>query len=465
MITAYCKISGTLLQEDIEKILSLKETVSMLSNILGTDVFIDCATKDQEKAIVVYHAKPPQNSLYTRNVSGETAISTKEPAVFRSLLTGLPSKNCEAVTQEEEDVIQNVIPIKKNDDQTIAVIIVDYKDHGDRKLNSALLNKTTNNLIIEISVSRTKIPEFIKDGVVVFNKNGEVIYSNKVAKLIYSKLGVYHNIFGRSYDNITLTKTDFFKILQDIETKKTKEITISEISLTVSYFLTEFEEEETNVIMIVQDITKEKKNEKELMLRSVAIKEIHHRVKNNLQTIASLLRIQKRRVENEELKKILNETINRILSIAITHEILSENGFNDLNMKKILRLVYKNFLNTSIDKIDKIRFNVIGDDFYTNSETSTAIALVLNEILQNAVDHAFVGRENGSITINIEKHQFCFKISVSDNGVGMDTNQVENKNLGMMIIEKIVKDKLKGSFNIKSEIGKGTTVEFEFKNI
>lgn len=201
------------------------------------------------------------------------------------------------------------------------------------------------------------------------------------------------------------------------------------------------------------------------MLRSVAIKEIHHRVKNNLQTIASLLRIQKRRVENKEVKKILDETINRILSIAITHEILSENGFNDLNIKKILKLVYKNFSNTSIDKIDKIRFNVIGNDFYTNSETSTAIALVLNEILQNAIDHAFVGREKGSITINAEKKQFCFKISVSDNGVGMDVNKRNNNNLGMMIVEKIVKDKLKGTFNVKSEIGKGTTIEFEFKNI
>ncbi|WP_028856806.1 sensor histidine kinase [Psychrilyobacter atlanticus] len=465
MITTYCKISGTLIQEDIEKILSLKETVSMLSNILGTDVFINCATKDKEKAIVVYHAKPPQNSLYTRNVSGETAISTKEPAVFRSFLTGLPSKNYKAITQEEEDVTQNVIPIKNNDNQTIAVIIVEYKDHGEKKLNSDLLNKTTNNLIKEISVSRTKIPEFVKDGVVVFNRNGDVVYSNKVAKLIYSKLGIYHNIFGRNYENITLTKSKFSKILEEVETKKIKEITISGISLAVSYFLTEFEEKETNVIMIVQDITKEKNDQKELMLRSVAIKEIHHRVKNNLQTIASLLRIQKRRVENEEVKKILDETINRILSIAITHEILSENGFNDLNIKKILKLVYKNFSNTSIDKINKIRFNVIGSDFYTNSETSTAIALVMNEILQNAVDHAFVGREKGDITINAEKTQFCFKISVSDNGVGMNVNERKDKNLGMMIVEKIVKDKLKGTFNVKSKIGKGTTVEFEFKNI
>lgn len=465
MISTYCKICGTLVEGDIEKISRLTETVSMLSGILGTDVFINCATKDRECSMVVYHARPLKDSIYSKNIAGEIATSINEPAVFRSFLTGLPSKNYKAVTQEKENVIQNIIPIKNNFDEIIAVIIVEVKDCNDNKIDSDLLNKTTNNLIKEMSVSRAKIPEFVKDGVVVFNKDGKIVYSNKVAKSIYSKLGISQSILGRSYDNVTLTKTNFLDILEERETKQTKEITISAITLAVSYFLTEFEEEETNVIMIVRDITKEKNDEKELMLKSVAIKEIHHRVKNNLQTIASLLRIQRRRVDNEEVKKILDETINRILSIAVTHEILSTNGFNDLNIKTILQLIYKNFSNTSIDKINKIEFNVSGDDFHTNSETSTSIALVMNEILQNAIDHAFVGREKGKIVITTERKKFFFKISVSDNGVGMDTDKRKNENLGLMIVKKIVKDKLKGTFEIKGEKGKGTTVEFEFKNI
>ena len=260
-----------------------------------------------------------------------------------------------------------------------------------------------------------------------------------------------------------MTKTTIVEILKRKQ-EEPIDISISNMILTISYFVTSLEEDNYNIVMLIRDITKEKNNEQEILVKSMVIKEIHHRVKNNLQTIASLLRIQKRRVENEETKKILDETINRILSIAVTHEVLSENGMDSLSIKTILQLLYKNFFKNTIDKMKKIEFNMVGDDFIISSDKATSVALVINELIQNAVHYAFSGRTEGKIDIIIEKKTFFSKITVSDNGVGMNVEKYRENSLGLMIVERLVTDKLGGSFEIKSKLNEGTTVEFEIKN-
>ncbi|WP_241761747.1 sensor histidine kinase, partial [Fusobacterium nucleatum] len=198
-------------------------------------------------------------------------------------------------------------------------------------------------------------------------------------------------------------------------------------------------------------------------IKTVFIKEIHHRVKNNLQTVASLLRIQKRRVKNAETKKILDETINRILSIAITHEILSATGIDTISIKHILEILCQNYFKNNVDKSKKIEFNIGGDEFSISSDKATSVALVVNEIVQNATEHAFVNRDSGKVDIKILKGEKFSKIRISDNGVGMTVNK-ENNSMGLLIISSLVKDKLKGNLEIKSKKEKGTTIEFDFKN-
>lgn len=463
MIRNYCKMCATLTPVDIDKIERVAETTLILSNMLGMDVFIDCPTRDRDKAVVVHHARPEKDSLYSRNIMGEVATSKNEPAVFRSFITGLISKHYKAITQEGETVSQNVLPITNDSDEVIGVIIVEFLKKEEKHFNSDLFNITANKLMNEIELYRSTIPEFVKDGIVVFNREGIVTYVNKAAKKIYSLLGFSKCIMGETFENITFTKTKINEILKG-NREESMEISISGVILLVTYFVTTLDKGKINIIMIVKDITKEKINEQELILKSVAIKEIHHRVKNNLQTIASLLRIQRRRIDNPETKKILDETINRILSIAITHEVLSDNGLDNLNIKKIIQLIYKNSFGNSIDKIGKIEFNINGDDFNISSDKATSIALVANELLQNVVDYAFPEDLCGKVSVTIEKSQFYSTVIISDNGVGIDKSKQRSNSLGLMIVERIIKDKLKGYFEIISEINKGTTVKFEFKN-
>ena len=179
--------------------------------------------------------------------------------------------------------------------------------------------------------------------------------------------------------------------------------------------------------------------------------------------MASLLRIQKRRVKDTETKKILDETINRILSIAITHEILSATGMDTISIKHILEILCQHYFKNNVDKSKKIEFNIEGDQFSISSDKATSVALVVNEIVQNATEHAFIARDSGKVEIKILKGEKFSKIKISDNGVGMEVNK-ETNSMGLLIISSLVKDKLKGNLEIRSKKDKGTTIEFDFKN-
>ncbi|WDU82161.1 sensor histidine kinase [Caloramator sp. Dgby_cultured_2] len=158
--------------------------------------------------------------------------------------------------------------------------------------------------------------------------------------------------------------------------------------------------------MLIRDITEVKEKEKELILKSVAIREIHHRVKNNLQTIASLLRLQSRRIQDENAKKSFNESINRILSISVTHEILAQNGVDEVDIKTIISKIAESTLNYSLSPNENIKVFINGDSFNIDSDKATSIALVVNEILQNSLEHAFEGKEDGKIEVTI-KRELC----------------------------------------------------------
>lgn len=107
---------------------------------------------------------------------------------------------------------------------------------------------------------------------------------------------------------------------------------------------------------------------------------------------------------------------------------------------------------------------MIGDDFIISSDKATSVALVINELIQNAIHYAFHNRTEGKIDVIIEKKTFFSKITISDNGVGMDAKKYRENSLGLMIVEKLVTDKLEGNFELKSKINEGTTIEFEIKN-
>ncbi len=200
------------------------------------------------------------------------------------------------------------------------------------------------------------------------------------------------------------------------------------------------------------------------MSKDATIREIHHRVKNNLQTIAALLRLQGRRLDSPEARQAIKESERRIRSIAIVHETLSREArevveFSDI-VQPLLRVVEET-VSTADD--GGVRFQVEGDAGELPGEVATSLAVVLNELLQNAVDHAFPrdGDEpiHGSVTVHLSRRDQDLLVEVIDDGVGLPEgfSLDQAQNLGLSIVHALVTGELGGTIELHDE--KGTRVE------
>jgi two-component sensor histidine kinase len=181
-------------------------------------------------------------------------------------------------------------------------------------------------------------------------------------------------------------------------------------------------------------------------------------VKNNLQTIAMLLRLQLRDGREVSGREVLTETINRILSIAAVHEILSVEGFKLINVRELLEKVTQTVAQTMTRPPLRVAVTIEGDEIYMPSQQATSIALAVTELLQNALEHAFPGRTEGRIHITLGQTEREWIVEVTDDGVGVprDTDPLATDNLGLKIVRALATEDLKGRFDLGAGRTAGT---------
>jgi len=197
-----------------------------------------------------------------------------------------------------------------------------------------------------------------------------------------------------------------------------------------------------------------------LVVNTAVVREMHHRVKNNLQTIAMLLRLQLGEGGAVDAQQALRESINRVLSIAAVHEVLSERGFRLVDVKRVLEQVARTVAQNRLHPHETLRVVVAGDEITLPSRPATALTLVVNELMQNALKHAFVGRAEGCITVTLRDRMPGFEVEVRDDGVGMAAGAPSHgcrhsdgaasaRSLGLQIVETLVGQDLGGQLTIE----------------
>lgn len=470
MLRELCKIHTDLFDEDIAILENLKNSLPLMAKLAGAFIFIDCLTRDSDTAIVVAEGKPSNySSLYKNSVVGKLALRQNEPAVLRTLEIGIDSTDLKAITQENMTVRQKTVAIKNNNDKIIGVLIMeqDITQDVSQSRNMQILSQTTEQLAETLINLKAKDGEnsldynLINDAILIFNDKGIAVYANSSCEELYKKLGYKDKIVGMNFNNLVLNETSFIEIIQG---KKARicEAAIGRLSFQVKFAITE-KNHTYRIVMLIKDITEIKEKEKELILKSVAIKEIHHRVKNNLQTIASILRLQSRRINSDEVKKSFYDSINRVLSIAAVHEVLAQNGIEDIDIKNILSKIKHNAIRSGFQSNKTINIELLGDSFDVNSDKATSVAIVLNELLENSIKHAFNDEEKGNIQVLIKKGMMYSSISIIDNGKGFNVNNNKKNSLGLSIVNSIIKDKLNGDISIESNEN-GTKILFYFEN-
>ncbi len=196
-----------------------------------------------------------------------------------------------------------------------------------------------------------------------------------------------------------------------------------------------------------------------LVVRAALVREMHHRVKNNLQTIAMLLRLQARGDRPISGREVLTETVNRILSIAAVHEILSVEGFRMINVRQLVERVAHAIAASMLDDPARVTVAVEGEDLYLPSQPATSVALAVNELVQNALEHAFPERR-GRIAIRLGRRDGQCVLEVEDDGVGLSAAPPGGESLGMEIVRALATEDLHGTLTLES--GAGTRVVITF---
>jgi two-component sensor histidine kinase len=228
------------------------------------------------------------------------------------------------------------------------------------------------------------------------------------------------------------------------------------VTLTVRAIPLKARDVRIGAIVLCRDVTELRRQERELITKDATIREIHHRVKNNLQTVASLLRMQARRSKSAEVKENLDQAMRRVSAIALVHDTLSEGLAQDVNFDEVfdrilmLAAEVASSMNTSIKTLLDGRFGQL------RSEIATPLAVALTEIITNAVEHGLADR-SGVVAVNAERKQKQLLITVSDNGKGLPDGQV-GSGLGTQIIRTLIEGELRGSIHWSSPYEGGARV-------
>jgi two-component sensor histidine kinase len=215
-----------------------------------------------------------------------------------------------------------------------------------------------------------------------------------------------------------------------------------------------------NVINGLNNVLQVRLNERETLL-----KEIHHRVKNNLQVIMSLLSLQTAYINDEEVIRILNQSQYRIGSMAATHEMLYQSGdFAKVEYEAYLNQLTQNLINSIKGKNSNIEYVIEVNNIYFKLDTAIPLGLMINEILTNSLKYAFSKNEKGIITIRInELNDKRLKLEIGDNGKGFSPSDRRPKSIGLKLIHKL-SYQLEGGI-VKDNTKKGTNYIIEFSRV
>jgi two-component sensor histidine kinase len=209
--------------------------------------------------------------------------------------------------------------------------------------------------------------------------------------------------------------------------------------------------------VLVRDVTELRSRDRALLSKDATIREIHHRVKNNLQTVAALLRLQSRRTMNVEARQALQESVRRVASIAMVHETLSMSLDERVDIDEVVDKVLVMVAEVSGEESQVVvrregAFGILA------AELATPLVMVLTELVQNALEHAFEPGSNGEVVLRAERSAGSLQVIVSDDGRGLpaDFSLARAERLGLQIVRTLVDSELRGSLDLQRGRPRGT---------
>jgi Signal transduction histidine kinase len=301
----------------------------------------------------------------------------------------------------------------------------------------------------------------VSDGFVELNEEGEVVYAAPNAISNFRRLGVTGPITGKILAEL---------VTETIESHTTFDESLAVVIMGRAPWLTELEShgaiislralplrdhgKRRGAMLLCRDITELRRREQELLSKDATIREINHRVKNNLQTVSALLRMQARRATNEDTRQALDNAQRRVATIALVHQILSQTVDESSQFDEIFEPLLNMATDIAATGIE-VKTEVHGSFGRIGANQSTALAMVMNELVSNAVEHGLPHGGNLSVTVNRAGNQLT--VYVDDDGVGIQGAGL-GSGLGTQIVRTMVAAELHGTIEWQNCETGGTRV-------
>jgi two-component sensor histidine kinase len=299
------------------------------------------------------------------------------------------------------------------------------------------------------------------DGLITLDKAGRVVFASPNAFGAFQRVGVNGELEGtllieaatKNLPKLT-TVDEGLPLVLSGKAAWRADLESPQVTLSVRSVPIIRSGDRVGALVLCRDVTTLRDRERELINKEITIREIHHRVKNNLQTVASLLRIQARQSKSEEVKESLNQAMRRVAAIAVVHDVLSEGVEQSVPFDQIFRRILLLIAELASSYHTIVKTEVNGEFGELPAERATSLALVLTEVVTNAVEHGLSDR-SGTVTVDIERTSHQIEVSVVDDGVGLPEGKI-GSGLGTQIIKSIVESELRGKINWSSPIRGGT---------
>jgi two-component sensor histidine kinase len=299
----------------------------------------------------------------------------------------------------------------------------------------------------------------VGDGMIRLNAAGKVLYASPNAVSAYRRLGIVSNIQGERLVDVGVDASAASTALSlGVQAQSDAEMGMSVVLQRAFPFLEGPDRTVTGALLLVRDVTQLRYRERQLQRQEAVVREVHHRVKNNLQTIASLLRIQARRLPSDA-KRELEEATRRIAAIAMVHETLSRESGQHVDFGTVASRLVEMVSQALIDPDRQVEIEVKGDPGKLHSDLATPLAVVLVELIQNAVEHAFK-HSGGCVDVSMERDPLRLRMTVHDDGAGLPQDFTPaTTGLGLQIVRELVETELGGVLTMESNQGTKVVVD------
>ncbi len=309
----------------------------------------------------------------------------------------------------------------------------------------------------------------VGDGLIRLDVNGVISYASPNARSAFSRMGWKNEIENHKLGDVAeeVAKNSPNPHEEGIRTrlngKVLRRVEIDNQGGTIDLLVLPIlkDEDRIGAIVLLQNVTELRRRERELVTKDATIREIHHRVKNNLQTVSALLRLQARRIEDPSAAAALNEAVRRIASIALVHETLSSSSENTVAFDEVLTSLITHALELS-PRMGQLRIERKGELGSLESRMATPLSLVVTELMHNALEHGLA--EQGSVlSIELQRYSNECVINITDDGVGLPAgfDLATSSNLGLQIVRTLTENELNGVLKLESTAS-GTQANLRF---